>query len=139
MSTDEPAGDGEKEEEFWDEARMAEDDELRRQRGATKLCAVAQHVPSGRAVAMTEILVCDDEPQQSWQLITVVHPEHRGHRLGLAVKLANLEFLSRHSPGIGFVVTGNAAVNAPMIAVNDMMGFRILGEGIFWQKHLESV
>jgi GNAT superfamily N-acetyltransferase len=139
MSTDEPAGDGEKEEEIWDESRMAEDDELRRDRGATKLCAVAQHAPSGRAVAMTEILVRDDEPQESWQLITVVHPEHRGHRLGLAVKLANLEFLSRHSPGIRFVVTGNAAVNAPMIAVNDMMGFRILGEAIFWQKHLESV
>jgi RimJ/RimL family protein N-acetyltransferase len=118
---------------------MAEDDELIRQRGATKLCAVAQHVPSGRAVAMTEILVRDDESQQSWQLITVVHPEYRGHRLGLAVKLANLEFLSRHSPGIRFVVTGNAAVNAPMIAVNDMMGFRIEGEGTFWQKHLELV
>jgi GNAT superfamily N-acetyltransferase len=139
MSTDEPAGDGEKEEEFWSETRIAEDEELRRQRGATKLCAVARHAPSGRAVAMTEILVCDDEPQQSWQLNTVVHPEHRGHRLGLAVKLANLELLSRHSPGIRFVVTGNAAVNAPMIAVNDMMGFRILSEGIFWQKHLESV
>jgi GNAT superfamily N-acetyltransferase len=125
------------EEEFWDGARMAEGDGLLRQRGATKVCAVAQHAPSGRVVAMTEILVCDDEPQQSWQLNTVVHPEHRGHRLGLAVKLANLEFLARHSPGIRFVVTGNAAVNAPMIAVNDMMGFRIQGEGTFWQKHLD--
>ncbi len=136
MSTDEPAGDGEREAEVWDEKRMAEYDELRAQRGAAKLCAIAQHVPSGRAVAMTEILVSDDVPHQSWQLVTVVHSEHRGHRLGLAVKLANLEFLSRHAPGIGFVVTGNAAVNAPMIAVNDMMGFRVLGEGTFWQKNL---
>jgi GNAT superfamily N-acetyltransferase len=138
MSTDEPAGDDEHEEEVWDAARMAEYDQLRKERGATKLCTLAQHVPSGRAVAMTEILVTDDEPHQCWQLITVVHPEHRGHRLGLAVKLANLEFLARHSPGISFVVTGNAAVNAPMIAVNDMMGFRILGEGFFWQKHLQT-
>ncbi len=139
MSTDQPAGDGQHEEEIWDGERTAEYDELRRQRGAVKLCAVAQHVPSRRAVAMTEILVSSDESQQSWQLDTVVHPEHRGHRLGLAVKLANLEFLSRESPGITFVVTGNAAVNAPMIAVNDMMGFRILSEGTFWQKHLEPV
>jgi GNAT superfamily N-acetyltransferase len=136
MSTDEPAGDGEREEEVWDAARMAEYDQLRQERGATKLCSVAQHVPSGRAVAMTEILVADDELHQGWQLITVVHPEHRGHRLGLAVKLANLEFLARHAPGISFVITGNAAVNAPMIAVNDMMGFRVIGEGMFWQKHL---
>jgi RimJ/RimL family protein N-acetyltransferase len=138
MSTDEPAGDGEHEEEVWDEARMVEYDALREERGATKLCAIAQHVPSGRAVAMTEILVCEDEAHQSWQLITVVHPEHRGHRLGLAVKLANLDLLAEHSPGISFVLTGNAAVNAPMIAVNDMMGFRIVGEGMFWQKRLGS-
>ena len=111
MSTDEPAGDGEKEEEVWDQARMVEYDELRQERGATKLSAVAQHVRSGRAVAMTEILLCEDEPHQSWQLVTVVHPEHRGHRLGLGVKLANLEFLAQHSPGIRFVITGNAAVN----------------------------
>jgi GNAT superfamily N-acetyltransferase len=138
MSTDEPAGDGEKEEEVWDAGRMAESDDLRRQRGAIKLCAAAQHVPSGRIVAMTEILVCEDEPAQSWQLVTVVHPAHRGHRLGLAVKLANVEFLAHQAPGIGFVITDNAAVNKPMIAVNDMMGFRIVGEGFFWQRRLES-
>ena len=139
MSTDEPHGDGEKEEEFWDEARMAEDDELPDSVAPPSCAPWPSTCRRAALVAMTEILVCEDEPQQSWQLITVVHPEHRGHRLGLAVKLANLEFLSRHSPGIRFVVTGNAAVNAPMIAVNDMMGFRIPGEGIFWQKHLEPV
>ena len=32
------------------------------------------------------------------------------------------------------IVTGNAAVNAPMIAVNEMMGFEVAGEGNFWQK-----
>ena len=69
-------------------------------------------------------------------MLTVVHPAHRGHRLGLAVKLANLEALARRAPAVRTIVTGNAAVNAPMIAVNDMMGFRIAGEGIFWQKHL---
>ena len=36
------------------------------------------------------------------------------------------------------IVTGNAAVNAPMIAVNDMMGFEVAGEGHFWQKRLEG-
>jgi GNAT superfamily N-acetyltransferase len=138
MSTDEPAGDGEKEEEVWNAARMAESDELRRQRGATKLCAAAQHVPTGRIVAMTEILVSEELPHQSFQLVTVVHPAHRGHRLGLAVKLANVEFLAEQAPDIRFVITDNAAVNAPMIAVNEMMGFSIVREGIFWQKHIES-
>jgi hypothetical protein len=35
-------------------------------------------------------------------------------------------------------VTGNASVNAPMIAVNEMMGFEVASEGKFWQKDLGS-
>jgi hypothetical protein len=62
--------------------------------------------------------------------------EHRGHRLGLAVKLANLDFLARELPTAHRVITSNAAVNAPMIAVNDLMGFEIDAIGAFWQKTL---
>jgi GNAT superfamily N-acetyltransferase len=136
MSTDEPAGDGDREAEVWDEARVREGDELLAARGVRKLAAVAQHVESGRLVAMTEILVADNVPQQAWQMLTVVHPDHRGHRLGLAVKLANLELLAERAPKVELIVTGNASVNAPMIAVNEMMGFEIAGLGTFWQKHL---
>jgi RimJ/RimL family protein N-acetyltransferase len=65
-----------------------------------------------------------------------VHPAHRGHRLGLAVKLANLDLLAQRAPKVELIVTGNASVNAPMIAVNEMMGFEVAGQGMFWQKHL---
>jgi GNAT superfamily N-acetyltransferase len=136
MSTDEPAGDDEREAEEWDEERLRESDELLSARGMRKLAAVAQHIESGRLVAMTEILVADSVPDQAWQMITVVDPAHRGHRLGLAVKLANLALLAEQAPKVEVVVTGNASVNAPMIAVNDMMGFEIAGVGTFWQKHL---
>jgi hypothetical protein len=33
-------------------------------------------------------------------------------------------------------VTGNASENAPMIAVNEMLGFEVVAEGTFWQKEL---
>ena len=94
MSTDEPAGDSAREEEIWDAERLREHEDLRVARGTSKLVAVAQHVPSGRLVAMSELLLAPDAPDQAWQLITVVHPAHRGHRLGLAVKIANLEALA---------------------------------------------
>ncbi len=136
MSTDEPAGDGERQAEHWDEERLRESDELLAARGLRKLAAVAQHVPSGQVVAMTELLIADDTPGQSWQMITVVHPDHRGHRLGLAIKLANLELLAERAPRVRFVETGNASVNSPMIAVNEMLGFEIASEGMFWQKQL---
>jgi GNAT superfamily N-acetyltransferase len=137
MSTDEPHGDDDHEEEIWDGERVRENDALRVAREARFLIAVALHVASGRLVACTELLLAAGAPEQAWQMLTVVHPEHRGHRLGLTVKLANLDALVREAPAVRLIVTGNAAVNAPMIAVNDLMGFRVAGKGMFWQKHME--
>ena len=137
MSTDEPHGDEGHEVEIWDAERVRENDVFHAERGARFLIAVAQHIASGRLVACTELSIAAEAPRQAWQMLTVVLPEHRGHRLGLAVKLANLETLARHAPEVRVVVTGNAVVNGPMIAVNDMMGFEVAGEGIFWQRHLE--
>jgi GNAT superfamily N-acetyltransferase len=138
MSTDEPAGDGERQAEQWDEERIRENEELLAARGTQRLAAVAEHVPSGHLVAMTELLFANDTPHQSWQMITVVHPDHRGHRLGLAVKLANLDLLTERAPSVRVVQTGNASMNAPMIGVNEMMGFEVVSEGAFWQKHLSA-
>lgn len=131
MSTDEPAGDDERQAEHWDEERLRENDELITARQARKLAAVAQHIPSGRLVAMTELLLAHDTPEQSWQMITVVHPDHRGHRLGLAIKVANIEFLAERAPAVRIIETGNASVNEPMIGVNDLLGFEIASEGAF--------
>ena len=71
-------------------------------------------------------------------MATLVHPDHRGHRLGLAVKLANVEALAGCRPSVRRIVTSNAAENTPMIAVNDMMGFEIAGAGWFWQKDVRA-
>ncbi len=138
MSTDEPHGDEGHEEEVWDADRISENDSLRAARGARFLIAVAEHRASGRLVACTELVVAADVPGQAWQMLTVVRPEHRGHRLGLAIKIANAEELVRRAPEVRVIITGNAAVNAPMIAVNDMMGFEIASEGNFWQKRLDA-
>ena len=136
MSTDEPAGDGDREEEVWDRTRLGENDALVAARGAWKLAAVAEHVRSGRLVAVSELLLAPDAPAEAWQLETLVLPEHRGNRLGLAVKLANLDALAGEAPAVRRITTGNAAVNDPMIAVNDMLGFVVVGAGNFWQKNL---
>ena len=133
MSTDEPHGDDDHQEEVWDAERVRDNDALRAVRAPVPRRGGAA-LASGRLVACTELLLAADSPEQAWQMLTVVHPEHRGHRLGLAVKLANLDALGGEAPAVRLIVTGNAAVNGPMIAVNDMMGFRVAGEGWFWQK-----
>jgi len=136
MSTDEPHGDEGHEEEVWNADRVRENDALRVARGARFLIAVAEHRASGRLVACTELSLAPDSPGQAWQMLTVVEPDHRGHRLGLAVKIANVDELARQAPEVRVIVTGNASVNAPMIAVNEMMGFEVASEGNFWQKRL---
>ena len=139
MSTDEPHGDEGHEEEIWDAERVGENEALRAARGARFLIAVAQHVASGRLVACTELCFGADSPGQAWQMLTVVDPEHRGHRLGLAIKLANLDLLAKSAPDVRVIVTGTPSVNAPMIAVNEMMGFEVASEGHFWQNTSTSV
>jgi len=136
MSTDAPSGDERHEEEVWDAARVEEMDRWMVAAGMRKLVAVAEHVESGRLVAFSEVALPQDHPHEGWQWATLVLREHRGHRLGLAVKLANLDALASTLPAVTLISTGNAQENIPMIAVNDMLGFVVVATGTFWQKEL---
>jgi GNAT superfamily N-acetyltransferase len=138
MSTDQPLGDAHAEEEDWDTARVEEAARTLEASGLISVVAAAQHIESGRLVAYSRIAVAERRPMDAWQWATIVLHAHRGHRLGLAVKLANLDYLADVLPTARRVITSNAAVNAPMIAVNDLMGFEIDAVGMFWQKTLEE-
>jgi hypothetical protein len=56
----------------------------------------------------------------------MVLPGHRGHRLGLAVKLAGHRALRAEVPDCQAVVTSNADVNQRMNAINEALGYRQL-------------
>lgn len=86
--------------------------------------------------AFTEIVVVGHEPGRSYQWGTLVRREHRGHRLGLATKVANLRLLQREFPAITHVLTWNAESNDHMIAINDAVGFRPVGRMGEFQKRL---
>ena len=49
--------------------------------------------------------------------------EGLGHRLGAAVKVANLRNLMQHDPATKRIVTTNAETNAWMVAINERLGF----------------
>jgi GNAT superfamily N-acetyltransferase len=92
------------------------DAELRRLR----LLSVA--VRDGSVVAYSQITVSPDG-EETFQQGTLVSPAHRGHRLGLAVKVANLRALAEHAPQVTKVMTTNAETNAWMVAINERLGF----------------
>jgi hypothetical protein len=57
---------------------------------------------------------------------TVVDPGHRGHRRGLAAKVAGLRHLRREIPGALRLETWNAIENYRMIAINELPGIQIV-------------
>jgi hypothetical protein len=65
-----------------------------------------------------------------------VLPEHRGHALGLAMKIANHRAVRRLYPECRVLVTGNAGVNVAMNAVNDRLGYREIERCVEVKKDL---
>ncbi len=73
------------------------------------------------------------EPSQAWQLTTLVDPSHRGHRLGLIVKLENLKYMRAERPTLTEIDTINASSNDFMLAVNRAMGFAPVETMVQWR------
>ena len=69
------------------------------------------------------------DPPVGFQQLTAVIRSHRGQRLGLLVKTAMLELLASAEPELEWIVTGNAATNEHMIAVNDQLGYKVVEPG----------
>jgi RimJ/RimL family protein N-acetyltransferase len=101
---------------------VREDEAVLARQGRRKYNTVALDA-TGDLVAFTDIATTAHEPGRSYQWGTLVRRDARGHRLGLAVKVANLRLLQSERPDIVRLTTYNAEVNAPMIAVNERLGF----------------
>jgi len=78
---------------------------------------------SGTAVAYTDLVTSVHEPGRAYQWGTLVRSDHRGHRLGVALKVANLRLLQEERRDIRRLTTFNAEVNTHMVGVNDALGF----------------
>lgn len=134
MSTDAPVGGLDWREEAWDSSRLRAHEDLQLSSGRTLHSAGAVHL--GRLVAFTDIAVLRAQPRLAQQWNTLVLREHRGHRLGLLVKLASLRLLLAQEPQATAVVTWNAQENEPMIAVNEALGFQVSGGSTAWSLAL---
>ncbi|WP_121256800.1 GNAT family N-acetyltransferase [Nocardioides ferulae] len=123
LMTEAPTGDLHVEPESADPALVREAEETAARQGRTKLNTVALDA-AGEVVAYTDLATTVHEPDRAYQWGTLVRRADRGHRLGLAVKVANLRLLQEIRPGVERLITYNAEVNAPMVAVNERLGFR---------------
>jgi len=133
LLADAPIGDLDWEPEKIDTERMRKGEAARAARGRTAVQAGIRHDASGRLVAYTELDIDGSNPWHAFQQITLVDPDHRGHRLGTIIKIENLRAARKHEPALRAIDTWNAAVNAHMIAINEAMGFRPVDQWHNWQ------
>jgi GNAT superfamily N-acetyltransferase len=134
MSTDTPSGELAVTEELWTPERIRENDRVRASSWFGALTIAARHIPTGALAGFSELTVPEELDRFASQNDTLVLSEHRGHRLGMLMKVANLELLLEHFPGHPSVVTSNAEENRPMLSVNEAIGFEPLGYGGVWER-----
>ncbi len=136
MSTDAPLDDLDWKPEAYDAARIRMREEAAALQQLTLFSTLAVHSATGTVAGFTHIGMAVDDRTNANQWNTIVDPEHRGHRLGMLIKVANLVQALRHEPDLGAVWTWNAVSNDPMIAVNEAMGFRFFDHWAEWQARL---
>jgi GNAT superfamily N-acetyltransferase len=136
MSTDAPAGALNHDEEFWDVARVRNVEDMWTKAGLTTLVACARQRVTGELAAYSVLQVSELKPWLANQDDTLVASHHRGHRLGVLVKLLNLRQLLAGYPRVERIITFNAAENDHMLSINVALGFRPAGYDGEWQKTL---
>lgn len=124
VTTDSPMQELDWEPEVWTAERYVAKEDETLARGRRRIVTAAQDGRTGRLVGYTDIGVNASRPEVAYQWDTVVLREHRGHRLGTALKAANLLLLRQHVPAAALVNTWNADDNTHMIAINEALGFR---------------
>lgn len=97
---------------------------------------VARETETGAFAGHTVVAVDTEQPWLAGQHDTSVVRAHRGHRLGLLLKIGMLRWLREVEPQLRTVDTENAASNAHMIAVNEALGYEVVARSVEWQRHL---
>lgn len=136
-STAAPSGELTEEEQVWDADRVRHRDEQNKRAGKVSVVTAARHQPTGELVAFTGLVYpAAADGRAVDQGYTMVLPEHRGHNLGLKIKINNLRLLNAADHGAQRVVTGNAGENAAMLSINRALGFRPFVLNGSWEKKL---
>jgi GNAT superfamily N-acetyltransferase len=136
MSTDAPIAGMDWEGEDWDAGRVRAEEQTLIQGGVQSAVTAALQGSTGELVAYTVLNWHPGVPESILQQDTLVTWGHRGWRLGMLTKLANLRRAQDRWPAARSVLTWNANENQHMLAINTALGFKPAGYEGEWQKRL---
>jgi len=137
VSIDVPNAGIETEEEVWDAARVQRSWDLIQSLGYNRLTVAAEHETSGQLVGFTQISWHTGNPSRTYQGYTFVRSDHRGHRLGMLIKMSALDVLATANPAANRIETDNAGENDHMLAINNAMGYKLAGLIAYMQKKFD--
>lgn len=102
-------------------------------RGVERRVFYVRHKPSQKLAGFTVTYWYPEEPENLDQQATGVLPEYRGRGLGKWLKAAMIQNVLTERPVVKRVRTGNANSNAPMLAINTELGFKLYKSDVVWQ------
>jgi GNAT superfamily N-acetyltransferase len=112
--------------ERWDADRVLRTDRRVAEMGL-RYYSIAAVSADGEIAALTQLAVDPLVPDWGLQELTAVARQHRGHALGMTLKSEMLGWLPAVEPQIEQIMTWNAEQNKHMIAINEALGFQVLG------------
>jgi len=121
-----------------DAEQVAELDRARREAGRDRWTVFVRD-PHGRCVGGTEITFDPWEPAIGFQQNTGIDPAHRDLGLAKWAKAVMLERVRDDRSVVERIRTDNAFSNAPMLAINDALGFGPVEVRTEWQAAVTAV
>ena len=115
------------------EAQIRQRESFFKQAGLVWWLLLAIDEQTGEGVGFTEVEFNPNDPHAIQQEGTAVVATHRGRRIGLWLKAVMLERILADRPDSRFIRTGNANVNAQMLAINEKLGFTYAWQTTLWQ------
>ncbi len=95
--------------------------------------------PDGAISGLTDIVYNPKLPHRVNQLLTGVQESYRGRGLGKWLKANMLLEIKERYPDFQFIMTGNANTNAPMLSINNRLGFKLHKQATLYKVSLEEL
>ena len=92
-------------------------------RGDLLYTVAALDMTDGSVVGFSELVVPGDGRGDAQHYGTAVLPEHRGHGLGRWMKAESIRRARERHAGLTGLLTDTASSNAPMLGINDELGY----------------